>query len=858
MASRNAMFLNEKDEELKGTQYVGGGGNKVQYNICKIKFNKKLTEATTIKVSINGSGGGAILKIADSVGQGFVDYTVPKDTDVLGLTILWLYPAKNVYLSIQSSTGDTIFYDMTYFDVQIKPIEIIADKQNYNVGEIVTCKIKGYYFDRNPSEQKSEIEWKYSQDIFEFISDDYAIENGSKVRVLKLKAKEDANAASINIEIGEWVNVNDKYGGFIIMRDGTLNISIISPYKLNESPKILCENATFEYRLEKTSGSSVGIESIKWMDNPENLELISGQGTETAIYKAVGTGQTGFVSVSVKLEYVDKPITKRAASFWIGKPKLKETNFSYEISDRGSSLTLALDKKNIEGYYDKLEWVYPSNTSEYEVTKGENDNELIFKTKLKANQTGQAVFKCVASNSCGDAETTHTINISEVDGTSFNKPIGLGILHSLKSVLNISEEAQYFFNGIGNPESKIYFSFELIEDYSSVILNSYLRDLEGNSRKVVLYVYDSNKNLIFTRDKLESPAGDTIKIGIGKYYIVADVIDGNGMIDMNLEYIPGGVGFSGAISVPIDQNGFYFSDFHDTTAYAYHNIIREYSNGGEIFYKVEMPKYAQELDIRVHTLGSLGFQCIHLAHYDENTKEYEILETVMTNPAVDMSVFERYTGYDNMLRRALHPGEVVYIIVECRKNSNQSKDRGPICITIDGWGNRHHPESTDSITVNKASAPEMSEMALLDIDDRLNYVEDTSRTDYYNLYNFQEKDGYWRSLSNAKEAYHNIEITKPLDLIVHHDGSNISNTYIHIVSLKDFNHAIDIGKPMISVRGEDCDYTNPNIPATLKRGQAFVEVKNIQPGKYCIISQGVNMKDNGIIKVNIEAKHPTK
>lgn len=540
---------------------------------------------------------------------------------------------------------------------------------------------------------------------------------------------------------------------------------------------------------------------------------------------------------------------------WLGPPIIKQETSTHDIDDRNG--VIIYQDSFVEGAYD-YKWEYVSGSREYEIID-EFPRQVRIKTKLGVNQTGQTILKCIASNACGSVSTYHTINIEKAKGTSFQNPRYLGEVHQT-STLHREDDLSYFPNNI------IYYSFSATEAQSFIEF-SYIRSYQSLDAPVTYHVYDNNFNLIKSMEVYDEQSSSSVQLTRGSYYLVCEGADNDTSIQTIIGYRTQGTSFEDAIQVEIDSDSFCFSDARDLGLGIYTNVISDYSDGRDIFYKLSLPDTAQIVyDVRVHIVGSKGSdKYLHLAEYNSESKVYDIRETRQCRIITDdiNMVSDDYYNEGSVLRFSMRAGDEYYIIAEGYKSSNAAQINTLTCVTIEGNTFESLP-----LEVSPNSAPEQSVALPLPIGDKYSFVENTASEGFYSLYAYTtEVFGWdvWYAPSNAREVYHTVTLVEPADLIVHHEGSELQNSCIHIVKIHDSNyidHSYTNAQPLISIIGGAYDHDNPYIPSALAWGQAYAELKNLAPGTYCIISEGQTYKDdkrqNGMITVNIEAQRPSQ
>jgi len=443
-------------------------------------------------------------------------------------------------------------------------------------------------------------------------------------------------------------------------------------------------------------------------------------------------------------------------------------------------------------------------------------------------------------------------NITIIDpnkGTSFQNPIYLGEVHQTNT-LNSEDDVSHYTN------NTIYYSFRTTEEISPLSFEVINRESSINN-PVTYRIYDNNLSLIKSIERNGYTNNPDIYLDRGDYYLVCEGQPGDRTIMTSVGYRTPGTSFDEAIPVSIESDGFYFSDARDLELSPYGNRISEYSTGNEIFYKLSLSDTMHPMLIRAHIVGSKGSnKYLHLATYDTIRKTYNILETRQCDIITqDISEVENQLYNENsVLRFLMRPGQEYYIIAEGYKSSNLAKVNTLTCVTIE--------EDQGSLVANRNSAPSGPYGIPLNVGNALKFVENTAMDGYYNLYMYTVREGawdIWHVPSNAKEVYHTITIREPMDLIIHHNESELQNTCIHVIPMNDIYSIVQMPQPLISVIGQNYDHDNPNIPHTLLWGQAYVELNNLAPGTYCIISEGYSYqndkRENGIITVNIEGRN---
>lgn len=543
--------------------------------------------------------------------------------------------------------------------------------------------------------------------------------------------------------------------------------------------------------------------------------------------------------------------------FWLGPPIAKQEGSTLNIDDRNGVIIYL--GSFAEGAYD-YRWEYVSGSREYEIINS-FPGQVLVKTNLSVEQTGQTVLKCIASNACGSVSTYHTINVEEAKGTSFQNPRYIGEVNQ-RSTLDRRDDLSYF------SDKTIYYSFLTTED-QSLIDFSFMRQMQSPDSSVTYHLYDDNLNLIKSMEVYEEQSSTSVPLSRGSYYLVCEGADNDTSVTTKVAYYTQGTSFETATPVEIDFDGFCFSDARDLGLGIYTNAISDYSDGREIFYKLSLPDTAQmRYDVRVHIVGSKGSdKYLHLAEYNSESKVYNIIDTRQCRIVTDNIniIRDDYYNEGSVLRFSMRAGDEYYIIAEGYKSSNAAQVNSFTCVTIEG-----NPFESLPLEVSRNSAPEQSIVLPLSIGNKYSFVENTNREGFYNLYSYMTR-GYWdiwHIPSNAKEVYHTVTLTESADLIVHHEGSELQNTCIHVIPMNNiydqsaFYSVAQTAQPLISNIGGAYDHDNPDIPSALAWGQAYAELKNLAPGTYCIISEGQTYKDdkrqNGMITVNIEAQRPSQ
>ena len=114
---------------------------------------------------------------------------------------------------------------------------------------------------------------------------------------------------------------------------------------------------------------------------------------------------------------------------WVGKPLVKNVDNSQEIDHRSSIVI----PPNVDGVFD-AKWECVTGFNNYEFIEQDIHNAITIKPKLKANESGIIVLKCIASNKGGEVTTFHTININKARGTSLDYPIEFGVIDKIGDI----------------------------------------------------------------------------------------------------------------------------------------------------------------------------------------------------------------------------------------------------------------------------------------------------------------------------------------------------------------------------------------------------------------------------------------
>jgi len=352
------------------------------YYTYTIKFSSPLVKSATVVVeadynnvalftdNTNTKFGMSNKSIYLAAGQSSFDFHV-----------MWIKDAAGVNLIARNSTSSNNFFveaKLQNINITTRKTEIVGPSSMI-IGQ--TAEFTAEYA-RDIKDYQYKGHWQYDSNVFEVVEEKKLTDKF----LIRLKAKQPVSTTNIGIEVEEIIF---GIGRSWISRKGSKPLSVVFPYKVIAGSDIACPGNTIQFDLtglDKTPGATVN-----WLPN-NSFQLVSGQGTARATYRAMDVNANS--RVSAEIIYQGLTATAASGNVWIGKPKTVYSQKEYNMEERQP---LTIQAGEFTGKYtpNTCRWELLSGKCEFVDQSGMN---LTLKSTAKAKENDVIRVRAYVSN----------------------------------------------------------------------------------------------------------------------------------------------------------------------------------------------------------------------------------------------------------------------------------------------------------------------------------------------------------------------------------------------------------------------------------------------------------------------------
>lgn len=648
-----------------------------EYNY-KVALDTTLTEARAFGLATSPTV--AYFKLPNGTWSTFRDVSCVANDSYFTITLMWTKEQTNVVLIVTDKTGKWAPARLEV-NISCEKCTLTMDSSEIKLGDKVICK--GLLSRKFESKFDVKSEWNIDNNIMNkdgnpIITDGAVISQPFKA--LKIGKGEISAIVSI-------FDYNKKIA-FEFNR-GKLKVEVKSPYSvtIDYGENFASQNSILSYHLNGMINNSNIQESIRWWCNGFGI-LTSEQGKASATFRL--TSPKGLFEVAAIVTVNDQELRVEAnKKIWIGPPSITSGIIKEHSMDAGTELTLWLTE--FTHYTGNIEYTIESGLQNKIIIERLAVNRFRIKSKHPKISSDIIKIKFIASNICGIASNTHTIQIKGAPGVSFDKPIELSF--AKEHYIIVSHIYNWEEYGGDLQDFELYFRFSLERKATFNRISA----LVGLDNLQAFKLYDENKNIQYT---YLPPAEADFRIEemkAGKYYWVIDAKRENKEenLTITVDGIVNGSNPTSPYIVDINDNEFNFNDCRDTTNYN-HNFsyindegleVSSLGAGNHIYYIIKLVKPMQ---LTIHTAGSAVCTEIHIMqgepynwtvfHHDTGIDSFEeVDEDNEASQDVKDTIFLGQT----YIKKNLLPGEY-RIVFNGIKKTNGGTHNGLIYVHILG------------------------------------------------------------------------------------------------------------------------------------------------------------------------------